>query len=243
MMELKLVCYCGQKYKFDVEPVNARMPFTVNCPVCARDGTLLANDLLARTLANQPAGSATAASPAAPPATLAGAGSGQLRIDRPAPEAVSSAPPPLATPSPSAPQRRTFSPAAAAKATAKPAGPYNLWLGIAGAFLGAAIGIVVMYGFIIWTKSKFPLFGTGVGAMTGYSARLLARGTDNTLGMATAVVAAAAAAIGLYAMFGEFTVPNIISMVAGVIFANRFASPKTGLRIGSRRGESAARSA
>ena len=220
-MELKLVCYCGQKYKFDVEPVNARMPFTVKCPVCARDGTLLANDLLAQTFANQPADSVPTA---ATPAALAVAGGGQLRIDRPAPAPVLSAPPPLPTPSQPAPTSRAFNPATAAAPVARQAGPYNLWLGIAGAFLGAAIGIVVMYGFFMWTGFKFPLFGTGVGAMTGYGARLLARGTDNTLGVIAAAVAAAAVATGLYAMFGEFTVPNIISMVVGVTFANRFAS-------------------
>ncbi|HEX4645025.1 MAG TPA: hypothetical protein VH598_05395 [Verrucomicrobiae bacterium] len=207
-MELKLVCYCGQKYKFDVEPVNQRMPFAVNCPICGRDGTLLANDLLAQT----------AAPAIAPPAALAVAGS-QLRIDRPAPAAVAAPPP-----SQSAPASRAFNPAATAAPVAKTAGQYNLWLGIAGAFLGAAIGIVVMYGFFMWTGFKFPLFGTGVGAMTGYGARLLARGTDNTLGVVAAVVAAAAVATGLYAMLGEFTVPNIISMVVGVTFANRFAS-------------------
>jgi hypothetical protein len=38
-MELKVVCQCGQKYKFDVEPVNGQMPFTVNCPLCNADGT------------------------------------------------------------------------------------------------------------------------------------------------------------------------------------------------------------
>jgi hypothetical protein len=38
-MEVKIICNCGQKYKFDVEPVNGRMPFTVNCPVCGVNGT------------------------------------------------------------------------------------------------------------------------------------------------------------------------------------------------------------
>jgi hypothetical protein len=47
MMELKVVCNCGQKYKFDVEPVNQRMPFNVQCPVCGLDGTHLANGILA----------------------------------------------------------------------------------------------------------------------------------------------------------------------------------------------------
>ena len=42
-MDLKVVCYCGQKYKFDVEPVDGRMPHTVMCAVCGADGTVLAN--------------------------------------------------------------------------------------------------------------------------------------------------------------------------------------------------------
>src|SRR5579863_10513409 len=54
MMELKVVCNCGQKYKFDVEPVNGRMPFVVNCPVCGLDGTHLADGLLSQT--SMPAG-------------------------------------------------------------------------------------------------------------------------------------------------------------------------------------------
>ena len=47
-MELKVICNCGQKFKFDVEPVNGLMPFTVNCPVCGLDGTGAANTLLAQ---------------------------------------------------------------------------------------------------------------------------------------------------------------------------------------------------
>jgi hypothetical protein len=43
MLELKIQCDCGQKYKFDVEPVNDRMPFTVKCPVCGADGTAKAD--------------------------------------------------------------------------------------------------------------------------------------------------------------------------------------------------------
>ena len=56
MIELKVICDCGQKYKFDVEPVNGQMPFTVNCPVCSADGTNKANILLQqRALAPTPA--------------------------------------------------------------------------------------------------------------------------------------------------------------------------------------------
>src|SRR5215470_7602618 len=46
MLEVKIQCDCGQRYKFDVEPVNGRMPFTVNCPICKLDGTAKANEVL-----------------------------------------------------------------------------------------------------------------------------------------------------------------------------------------------------
>ncbi len=55
MPELKVECDCGQKYKFDVEPVNGRMPFTVSCPTCGVDGTPKANDLLQQTAGVTPA--------------------------------------------------------------------------------------------------------------------------------------------------------------------------------------------
>lgn len=46
MIELKVQCGCGQKYKFDVEPVSGQMPFTVACPICGVDGTAKADALL-----------------------------------------------------------------------------------------------------------------------------------------------------------------------------------------------------
>lgn len=54
-MLLKLNCQCGQKYSFDVEPVNGRMPFTVACPMCGIDGTAAANAILAQMAPAQPA--------------------------------------------------------------------------------------------------------------------------------------------------------------------------------------------
>lgn len=85
-MEIKVQCDCGQKFKFDVEPVHGRMPFTVNCPVCGVDGTARANVLLQQLLPPQPV--ASAAPPPAPvfapapaPAPMRPAG---LSINRPA---------------------------------------------------------------------------------------------------------------------------------------------------------------
>jgi len=84
-MELKIICDCGQKYKFDVEPVNGRMPMKVNCPVCNADGTGAANAILSRTFPDS----------ALPPVATAPAPGGSLRLNRPAPVPAAPAPPPL----------------------------------------------------------------------------------------------------------------------------------------------------
>ena len=51
MMTVKVQCECGQKFSFDVEPVNGVMPWTVACPSCGVDGTVAANQVIARQLA------------------------------------------------------------------------------------------------------------------------------------------------------------------------------------------------
>jgi len=59
MTSIKIECGCGQRYAFDVEPVNGQMPYTIACPICGADGTSAANEVIAQTL--QPV--AVAASP------------------------------------------------------------------------------------------------------------------------------------------------------------------------------------
>lgn len=49
MQTVKLQCVCGQKYTFDVEPVNGQMPYAVTCPSCGADGTEAANLVLAQS--------------------------------------------------------------------------------------------------------------------------------------------------------------------------------------------------
>jgi len=81
MITVKILCACSQKYAFDVEPAQGRMPFTVQCPICKADGTAAANEILARTLPPAPvAASAPVHSlqPAPPPPTAA-----SLRISKP----------------------------------------------------------------------------------------------------------------------------------------------------------------
>lgn len=52
MLPIKIQCGCGQKYAFDVEPVNGQMPYTVACPVCGVDGTEAANSVIAQYMAS-----------------------------------------------------------------------------------------------------------------------------------------------------------------------------------------------
>ncbi len=96
IMEIKIQCDCGQKFKFDVEPINGQIPFAVKCPVCGFDGTPRANVLLQQLLASAPVANApaplsiVASAPAPayipPPAPMRPAG---LSINRPpSPQAV-----------------------------------------------------------------------------------------------------------------------------------------------------------
>ncbi|HEV2329848.1 MAG TPA: hypothetical protein VGY56_13780, partial [Verrucomicrobiae bacterium] len=68
MVLVKIQCVCGQKYAFDVEPVNGRMPAAVGCPSCGADGTAAANDFIAQ---KSVAGSATGQVPDTPATTVA----------------------------------------------------------------------------------------------------------------------------------------------------------------------------
>jgi tetratricopeptide (TPR) repeat protein len=47
---VKVFCGCGQKYAFEVQPVDGHMPFPVACPACGRDGTHQANQVIVRLL-------------------------------------------------------------------------------------------------------------------------------------------------------------------------------------------------
>ncbi|HEY3861663.1 MAG TPA: PQQ-binding-like beta-propeller repeat protein [Verrucomicrobiae bacterium] len=74
-MTIKILCQCGSKYSFDVEPVEGRMPFAVNCPACQADGTEAANQIIAQT-----------------------SGAPKLRVQMSAPEAAEEAPAPAPVP-------------------------------------------------------------------------------------------------------------------------------------------------
>ncbi|HEY5232043.1 MAG TPA: hypothetical protein VIK35_00720 [Verrucomicrobiae bacterium] len=50
VIPVKIICGCGQKYAFDVEPVGGKMPVPVFCPACGREGTSDAEQFIAKIL-------------------------------------------------------------------------------------------------------------------------------------------------------------------------------------------------
>ena len=78
-MEIKILCPCGAKFKFQVEPVNGQSPGPVHCPSCGKDSTEETNTRIRQQLAAPPATPAVAPSaprisvsvPAAPIASAA----------------------------------------------------------------------------------------------------------------------------------------------------------------------------
>jgi hypothetical protein len=104
MIAIKIQCACGQRYAFDVEPVNGRMPVGVACPACGIDGTVAANRMIAQALGVQPAvvAAPVAVATAAPaPVRLATAAAAPPPIPAAAARpAVGAAPRPAARPAP-----------------------------------------------------------------------------------------------------------------------------------------------
>jgi hypothetical protein len=204
-MELKLQCNCGQKYKFDVEPLNGRMPFTVACPICGIDGTSAANGALAQMFPQpvRPAALAVSAPAASPP-----------------PLPVSA--PPSA---PAAPRAAVPRPAPARKGGWP---QFNWGLGILGAFLGAFIGAVLLIAFVFFFHFRFPFTGLILGALTGGGARLFFRGVHGTLGLIAAILTALTV-FGCFLLFYGFpgvflSLGNVISLFVSIGVAYRLAS-------------------
>jgi uncharacterized protein YxjI len=76
-MEIRIECQCGTRFKFDVEPVNGRMPVGIGCPDCKLDATAAANASIAQQLglmAPPPVVAAPHAVAAIPPPSTVGAG-------------------------------------------------------------------------------------------------------------------------------------------------------------------------
>jgi hypothetical protein len=221
-MEIKIVCGCGQKYIFEFDPDNGQVPASVNCPACGADGTKEANDILTQIFPESP--TEPAAERVAPaPAVVEG---GPVRINSPVRLTMAASPPPPPPPPlPAAvPAPQPIRPVMAAPPPAGDSGEFSLGRGIGGALLGAGLGAGLMYGFFELIGFRFPLMGVGIGALAGYGARRMGRGTDSTLGVIAAGLALAANAGTLYLMYGDFVFVYAISLAVGAWFAYRIAS-------------------
>ena len=49
MIPIKIHCACGQRYAFEVEPVNGQVASPVACPACGADGSAAANAAIAQS--------------------------------------------------------------------------------------------------------------------------------------------------------------------------------------------------
>jgi hypothetical protein len=221
-MEIKIVCGCGQKYIFEVDPDNGLMGASVNCPACGADGTQEANDILTQIFPDSMAEPTTKPAMETVPPPPAAAQGGSLRIIPPVRLGMAASPPPPLPASAPAPQ--PIQPMMVAPSQAEDTGEFSLGRGILGAVVGAGLGAGLMYGFFELAGFRFPLMGVGIGALAGYGARLLGRGTDTTLGVIAAGLALAANGGTLYFMFGDFVFVYVISLAVGAWFAYRIAS-------------------
>jgi hypothetical protein len=190
-MELKVQCPCGQAYEFDVEPVNGRMPFPINCPTCGADGTELSNAVLAQTFPQAPQ----------PEPVAEAAPAGGLRINRPAqapaPVEQTTAPADL----PSAPAAKPWlNPAPRPDAPRE--STENIPLGILGGVLAGSLAMAGWYFLTVSSGKEFGMVAWFAGIVTGFGVLILGRDGTPLLG-AIASICAAVAILG-----GEFLVVN-----------------------------------
>jgi hypothetical protein len=208
MSDIKFSCPQCQQH---IQAEEGYAGMEISCPVCN-----------ARMLVP-----GTRPAPAqAPVPVLASAGSAPTSIAAPPPLPI---PKPAgvrapAPPSPGGAPRPLPGPAGLKRPTPAAAGGGNIGLGIVGILLGAAIGSGLMYGFFMFAGFRFPLFGVGIGALTGFGGRLLYKGGDNSLGGIAATVSAIAVIGTLYLIYGEFPIFNIISVIVSVSVAYRIGS-------------------
>jgi hypothetical protein len=212
-MELKLRCHCGQKFKFELEPLNGRVPFSIACPTCGTDGTDAANAALSHMFPQ----AAPAAIPV--PATLAVpvAASSGLRVSREAPAAT--APPPVMPP----PEPARYI-QKSAMPTAKPRSQGNIFLGALGAFLGAALGAGIVFGMALAMGFAISLTVILIGLLSGAGARIAYRGSDSSLGGVAAFITLIATVITLFALFGFTAIMSIMALMISVSTAWKIGS-------------------
>lgn len=212
-MELKIVCDCGQKYKFDAEPVGGRMPYTVNCPVCQADGTAAANALIAAQTPppppagglriNRPDAAEPAVAPTSPPPPIAPVAGG-LKINRSEPAAPAASPPPPVVTGGDAPPAIGAARPFAMAAAQNPPRKTSFGMGLLGGFIGALVGSILYFLIYRYTGLHFRLLAVGAGGLAGWFADYLGKGEGSKeLGGITAVFVIAGIIGAIYLEAGQ----------------------------------------
>jgi hypothetical protein len=179
-MELKILCHCGNKYKFDVEPVNGQAPGPLACPNCSANWTETANHIIAQNL-----GLALPITPLPQQAEEAPRPAVQAPVTRLRVSSTSHSQPP-STEAPSAaevasnpeaqPAPKRFVPNVPSLDLLKePPVKGNFALGMLGGVLGAALGMGIWLGIFYGTHWRLKILALGVGFLAGLGAKLLSK--------------------------------------------------------------------
>ena len=185
LVEIKIHCDCGTKYKFEVEPLKGRMPQRVFCPGCGFEGTGEANQRLHEKLPATPPVATQAEPISKMPDAL-------TRADIITASAVEVLPPaplpgrPFADASPSARRIEGSSNATRSRFLA----------GLTGAILTGTVGALAWFFLIKVTGYEIGFGAWGVGLLVGTGTRGLGREGSRGLAVAAAMCALAAIAGG-----------------------------------------------
>ena len=185
LVEIKIHCDCGTKYKFEVEPLKGRMPQRVFCPGCGFEGTGEANQQLHEKLPSTP----TVAKQSSPISNVA---ESLNRDDNIKVSAVDVLPPALLP-------RRPFADAmsGARRSDGSPNARRSRFLaGLTGAILTGSIGALAWFFLIKVTGYQIGFGAWGVGLLVGAGTRALGREGGQGLAVAAALCALAAVAVG-----------------------------------------------
>jgi hypothetical protein len=191
-MEIKIQCSCGMRYKFDVEPVNGRVPTPLACPNCHASWTEHANAMIAQSLGLPAPAADPVAVVATPVASMAVATpkmalrlGGQAAAE-PAAASGASRGEEQAAPAPTV-RHVPYVPTLNPVLEQHDMGGFGL--GFLGAFGGALLGGIVYYLLFVHTGIRLKLIALGVGFLAGTGARLLGKDRSKELGAIGALVA------------------------------------------------------
>ena len=218
-MEVKILCPCGAKYKFDVEPLYGKLPGPVSCPVCQADGTALGNEIITQQLGSDPSAAAVRVQPAPITVSPTSSRSGfvaptvarsskdlQPGVAAP-PQPAVAAPIPAATPRLAVPHSAPIAIAAEPApapvlAAAPPVRPPKIEMepsftrGLVGIAAASFVGLLLWFGITVLLGLKIKWIAIGIGAMIGWAGQAFAKEKSLRLGIA------AASATALVVLFG-----------------------------------------